>query len=302
MRTVITIVTLLLLLGGCEPPPLSPNNVTKVFGEAGRGPGAFAYARAIAEAPNGKIYVVDKSARVQRFDASGEFELLWTMPDYAAGKPVGLSIHPDGRVVIADTHYSRVIVFDPEGNELARFGEHGTGDGQFIWPTDVAFDDAGSIYVGEYNGNDRITKWTPDYEFVEVVVSGEVNGQPMRRPAGLVIDEDQTLWVADACNHRILHFDLSGRLLLEFGEMGRKPGQLRYPYDLDIDADGNLLVCEYGNNRLQWFDRTGRSLRIWGSAGRQIGELNSPWGAFASSDGRVFVLDSLNARVQVIGS
>ena len=300
MRPAGLVVTVILMTGGCDPPPLSPNDVVGVFGSAGRGPGDFAYPRAIAEAPDGKLYVVDKSARVQRFDAWGQFELVWTMPDHAAGKPVGLSVHPDGRVFIADTHYSRVMVFDRDGRELARCGEHGTGAGQFIGPPDVAFDADGRLYVGEYNGNDRITRWSPGYEFVDVVVSGEVNGQPMRRPAGLVIDQDHTLWVADACNHRILRFDLDGRLLMEFGEMGRQPGQLRYPYDIDLDTDGNLLVCEYGNHRLQWFDRQGRSLRVWGSAGRGIGQISSPWGAFASSDGRVYVLDSLNARVQVI--
>ena len=160
MRPAGLVVTVILMTGGCDPPPLSPNDVVGVFGSAGRGPGDFAYPRAIAEAPDGKLYVVDKSARVQRFDAWGQFELVWTMPDHAAGKPVGLSVHPDGRVFIADTHYSRVMVFDRDGRELARFGEHGTGAGQFIWPTDVAFDADGRIYVGEYNGNDRITRAT----------------------------------------------------------------------------------------------------------------------------------------------
>ena len=299
-RSAAAILLLVAFVTACDRPPLSPNNVTLVFGGPGRGPGAFAYARAIASAPDGKLYVVDKSARVQRFDADGTFETAWTMPDYAAGKPVGMTVHPDGRVFIADTHYHRVIVFDPNGNELARFGEPGTGDGQFGWPTDVAIDGQGFIYVSEYNGNDRVTLWSPSYEFVGVVVSGDVSGRPMRRPAALAIDRRQTLWVADACNHRILRFDLDGNLLTEFGRMGRQPGQLRYPYDIDIDPEGNILVCEYGNSRLQWFDPQGRSLRVWGTPGRQVGQLNSPWGAFCRPGGTVYVLDSLNARVQVI--
>jgi len=145
-----------------------------------------------------------------------------------------------------------------------------------------------------------VTKWSPQYEFVRVLIDGDVAGRPMRRPAALAIDGDQTLWVADACNHRILRFDLDGNLLLGFGEMGREPGQLRYPYDIDIDPEGNILVCEYGNCRLQWFDPQGRSLRVWGGPGREIGQLNSPWGAFSDAEGTVYVLDSLNARVQVI--
>ncbi|MEZ6085978.1 MAG: hypothetical protein R3E58_18980 [Phycisphaerae bacterium] len=42
----------------------------------------------------------------------------------------------------------------------------GYGDGEFQLPTDVAIDKQGFIYVSEHNGNDRVTKWSPSYEFV----------------------------------------------------------------------------------------------------------------------------------------
>ncbi len=285
---------------GCDRSPTSASCVVGVFGSAGQGPGSFAYPRAIATAPDGCVFVVDKSARVQRFSPDGTFETQWRMPEYAAGKPVGLSVAADGRVFVADTHYHRVIVFDRDGVELARFGELGTGDGQFKLPTDVAIDRDGNIYVSEYNGNDRITQWSPDYVFVRVVVAGEVAGRVLRRPASIVIDRDETLWVADACNHRILRFDLQGKLLTSFGEMGRAPGQLRYPYDIDIDSHGRVVVCEYGNSRVQWFDQTGRSLQVWGGPGREVGQLSSPWGVSLGPADTVYVLDSLNARVQIV--
>ena len=63
-------------------------------------------------------------------------------------KPVGLSVHPDGRVFVADTHYNRVLVFDRDGKELARFGGYGKEPGHFIYPTDIAFGNDGRIYVG----------------------------------------------------------------------------------------------------------------------------------------------------------
>lgn len=287
-------------IGACGPSAPHPTHVAAVIGESGRGPGAFAYPRGIAAAPDGTFYVVDKSARVQRFTADGGFLGEWRMPDHASGKPVGLSVHRDGRVFVADTHYHRVVVFDADGAELARFGAEGDGDGRFRLPTDVAFDAAGSVYVAEYGGNDRITRWTPDLAYDRVVVSGEVNGEPMRRPAAIVIDDGQSLWVADACNHRLLEFDLEGRLRRSFGSIGREAGQLRYPYGLDVDRDGHLVVCEYGNCRVQWFDRTGRSLGVWGGPGREVGRLNSPWGLFSRADGGLVVLDSLNMRIQVV--
>ena len=44
------------------------------------------------------------------------------------------------RVFVADTHNSRIVVFDRDGKELFRFGERGMGPGQFLLPTDVAVD------------------------------------------------------------------------------------------------------------------------------------------------------------------
>lgn len=285
---------------GCDPPPLTSTGVVQVFGEMGMGPGAFSYPRAITVSADGTLFIVDKTARIQRFDADGVFETSWRMPEWEAGKPVGLYVHSDDRVFVADTHYHRVVVYDRDGNEVGRFGEEGSGPGQFGLPTDVAVDAKGFIYVSEYGGNDRITKWSADLQFVSVLVTGEVAGQPLRRPAALIIDGEQTLWIADACNHRIVRLDLQGKVLTVFGELGKEPGQLRYPYDIDVDVGGNVLVCEYGNCRLQWFDSAGRSLRVWGEPGREIGQLNSPWGANRGRDGRIYVLDSLNARVQVI--
>ena len=294
------VASLVVSAAGCEPAPLSPNGVVGVFGGVGLGGGEFSYPRAITAGPDGTIYVVDKSARVQRFSPDGTFELAWRMPEKQAGKPVGLTVHPDGRVFVADTHYHRVVIYDRDGHLLDQFGEPGNGDGQFQLPTDVAIDAEGFVYVSEYNGNDRITKWSANLQFVAQVSPPDIAGQPLNRPAGIDIDAEQTLWVADACNHRVVRLSLNGDVLAVFGEMGTEPGQLRYPYDITVTPEGELLVCEYGNSRLQWFDKQGRSLAVWGGPGREIGQLWCPWGAIVGANGRVYVVDSLNSRIQII--
>ncbi len=299
MFRLVVVISLVAFMVGCEPPPLTENGVARVFGSVGMGPGAFSYPRGIARAADGRLFIVDKTARVQRFSPEGEFERQWPMPARQAGKPVGLTVHSDGRLFVADTHYHRVLVYDRDGVELARFGEEGDGDGQFRLPTDIAYDNNGFIYVAEYSGNDRVTKWKADYTFDSTIVSGEIAGMPLLRPAAILVDDEQTLWVADACNHRVLRFNLDGQLLTQFGKMGTEPGQLRYPYDLDM-KDGILLICEYGNSRLQWFDKAGKSLGVWGGPGRSVGELYSPWGAAYGSGDVVYALDSQNNRVQII--
>jgi len=105
-------------VGGCDNGPRHDRNVKGVFGETGMGPGEFSYPRAVAVAPDGSVFVVDKTARIQRFNPKGEYETSWRMPEWQAGKPVGLSVHPDGRVFVADTHYCRVMIYDRDGHLL----------------------------------------------------------------------------------------------------------------------------------------------------------------------------------------
>jgi DNA-binding beta-propeller fold protein YncE len=294
---------LLMVLGaGCDRPPLSDNGVVGVFGGQGLGPGEFSYPRGITAAADGTIFVVDKSARIQRFNVEGGFETSWRTPEKQAGKPIGMTVHRDGRLFVADTHYHRVLIYGGDGRLVGQFGQAGHGDGEFELPTDVAIDARGFIYVSEYGGNDRITQWSPELQFVRVVAAGEVAGLPLTRPVGLAIDAEQTLWVADACNHRVIRFDLDGNVLLCFGTMGREPGQMRYPYDLTVTAANTIMVCEYGNSRLQWFDKQGHSLGVWGAPGRHVGELSAPWGATIGRKGRIYIVDSLNSRIQILRS
>ncbi len=290
----------LLLITGCEPPPITANGVVGIFGSLGKTQGEFMYPRAIAAEPDGSLFVVDKTGRIQRFDRKGKFETSWTMPDFKAGKPVGLSVHPDGRLFVADTHYHRVMVFDRDGLKLAEFGREGTGPGEFLLPTDVAFDAEGLIYVSEYQGNDRITKWSADFKYLAAFGEEPIEEKRLARPSALAVDDEQTLWVADACNHRLIRFSLDGQVLAVFGSMGDEPGQMRYPYDLSISPSGEIMVCEYEGYRLQWFSKDGTSTRVWGEQGRKPGQLFAPWAATYGPGDRVYIVDSLNARVQIV--
>ena len=56
-----------------------------------------------------QLYIVDMTARIQVFDGDGKFLRGWQTPEHAHGKPTGLSIAPDGILLVADTHYYRVL-------------------------------------------------------------------------------------------------------------------------------------------------------------------------------------------------
>ncbi|MEM7228622.1 MAG: SMP-30/gluconolactonase/LRE family protein [Planctomycetota bacterium] len=294
----------IIVLPGCrndigdEPEPI---RTRLIWGLTGAGEGQFMYPRGIAvDAERDRLFVVDKAARVQRFSLDGDYEAEWQMPDFELGKPTGLNVGPDGRVYVADTHYFRVMVYDPDGREHLRFGSYGEADGKFIYPTDVAFGPNGRIYVAEYGGNDRVQVFERDGTFAFAFGEpGRGMGQ-LNRPQSMVFNADRTeLFIADSCNHRIVVTTPTGEIIRTFGSAGREPGMLSYPYDLTILADGSLLIVEFGNNRVQHMDPKGECLGVFGRVGRGDGELQYPWGIDAT-DRRVFVLDSGNNRVQVM--
>lgn len=291
----------LLLLAGCSPHPSQAGRVDAVFGGPGLSPGEFSYPRALAVSPNdGCLFIVDKTARIQRFSPTGEYQLQWRMPEWINGKPTSLFVDRVDHVWVADTHYARIMVFDRDGKELLRFGKRGEGPGEFTFPCAIAIDHEGVVFVGEFGGHDRISKFTQDGTFIASFADQRSGPAWVERPTGLIFDETDVLWVADSCHHRICRFSRDGKLLSTFGEPGDGPGQLNYPYGLAMESRGTVLVADRGNNRIVRFDRNGRFLGSWGTPGRDVGQLAQPWNVAVASTGRIYALDSWNNRVQIV--
>lgn len=289
---------LALFICGCDEKSATFGTLDQVWGRRGLADGRFQKPRAIAIDAEDRLYIVDTSARIQVFTADGEFLRSWQTPQWEHGRPTGLSIDRRGRVVVADTHYYQVLFYSPEGELLQKFGgTPGPKPGQLGWVTDAIEDSTGQWYISEYGEYDRITKLTPDGQYVlEFGGHGSEPGQFVR-PAKLAFDEQDRLWVADACNHRIQVFDTTGRLLFHWGTQGHAVGELYYPYDLLLDGE-HVYVLEYGNHRVQKFTRSGQSVGVWGHEGRGPGELYNPWGVVLDRQRRLHVLDSNNHRVQ----
>lgn len=269
-----------------------------MIGSCGSKPGQFIEPRAIATAPDARIFVIDKTGRVQRFSPEGEFELQWEMPDNQPGKgqPSGICVDEAGRVFVADTHQHRVIVFDRDGAELFCFGELGTGPGQFLLPTDVAVDRQGFIYVSEYGGSDRISKFDPRGGYLLSFGDLSAGMGALQRPSGLAIDQDNNVWVADTGNHRICCFSPTGELVTTVGWSRDGTEKIRYPRDVVTLGDGTVLVVDRGNNRITCFDPKGRFVGCWGQPGSGENGFNAPLNAAATGK-FLCVADARNHRI-----
>jgi predicted membrane-bound mannosyltransferase/DNA-binding beta-propeller fold protein YncE len=132
---------------------------------------------------------------------------------------------------------------------------------------------------------------------------GGARGQ-FSAPAGLAVDHEGNLYVADSGNHRIQKFDGDGHFLGVFGTPGGNEGQLNEPWGVAVDSEGNIYVADTWNHRIQKFDSNFRFLKAWGGPFLDVGkrqpgplELFGPRSIAIDADGNVWVTDTGNKRV-----
>lgn len=280
-----------------------------VWGRKGLSDGKLMIPRAMAVSEKDELYVVDKTGRIQVFLPDGTFQRGWRTPEINQGKPTGLAWSNDGNLLVADTHYFRVLFYSPDGvleTQRVIGGEFGDAPGQFHFVTDVVEDQRGHFFVGQYGQIDQIQEFGPDCSFIRRWGSQGSELNQFSRPQALLIDENGLLWVADAHNHRIQVFDVSAgpedprepELVSHWGSYGVAPGEMKYPYGMVFDVDGTLLISEYGNHRVQRFSREGESLDCWGQPGNEPGNFMKPWALIIDSQHKLHVLDTDNHRMQ----
>jgi DNA-binding beta-propeller fold protein YncE len=272
----------------------------RIWGIHGRKPGWLVKPRAGVFDAADQLYLVDLTDRVQVFDRDGSYLRGWRMPDFNVDGPSGVSIDRKGRLLVADTHFYRVLVFSPEGKILLQIGDgvQGTTPGRFGYPCDVVADRSGNFYVADYGENDRVQVFSPEGKWLRQWGGHGYEPGQFVRPRALAIDDQDRIYVADSVANRIQVFDTAGKLLSSWGTRGSRRGEMAYPYDVAIGPDGSVYVCEYGNHRVQKFTPEGVSLGVWGEPGRGPGQLYNPWALAVDSKGEVSVIDSNNHRVQ----
>ncbi len=305
----------LIMIGGCdhERPTTDSRalDVVRILSETGRGPGQLVFPRAI-DTDGHNLWIIDKTARVQRFGVDGEIGPRWTMPRQDRGRPCGVTCGKDGLIYIADTHEHRVAIYRPtdDGGELVRtIGRYGTGQGEFVYPTDIAITwnpdgiTPKRFYVSEYGGNDRISVFDSAWSFLfEIRGDGELD---FARPQSIAFDDTlQHLVVIDASHHRVGVFTPDGELVRWHGKrdgmgpiFGNEPGKFSQPFGLALLGDGTALITEVGAQRVQRIDlNSGACLGVYGRGGWGEDELIQPWGITVVGK-TAYVLDSGKDRV-----
>ena len=181
---------------------------------------------------------------------------------------------------------------------LTQWGTEGSGDGQLMYPTGVAADVAGDVYVADLN-NYRVQKFTATGTYLTQWGSlGSGDGQ-FGYPIGVATDVAGDVYVVDLNNRRIQKFTGTGVYLTQWGSPPDSMNRLFIaPYAVATDRTGDVYVADFGDHRIQKFTNTGTYLTQWGSFGSGNGEFDSPIGVATDAAGDVYVVEFQNHRIQ----
>jgi DNA-binding beta-propeller fold protein YncE len=250
--------------------------------------------------PDGAVYAIDwNNHRVVTFvpDDDQECETLHVITgttmlgdgpvgpasEASWNHPTNIDFAPDGEMVIAAWHNSRVIGVDIDADTcriIAGTGarNYGGDDGPAVdavldLPAGVAFDDDGLLYVAD-QANQRVRRIGLDGVITSIIGTGEYgyggDGGPgtaamlfnelsqAANPAGKLSIDGNTMYIADTGNHRIRMYDIETGIIDTFagnGEVGYggdggdpASAMLNAPRDVEVGPDGAVYIADTGNH------------------------------------------------------
>ena len=228
------------------------------------------------------------------FMARGEGDLMYVLNRASEYNPAGTRIS----VCTVDEEY--VTAF---ARGVTQQGPHvyNYADGSLVWPTSLALDKEGNVYVADEWLN-RISMFTKDGEYIgKWGTPGDGEGE-INRPSGLAFNKDDILYLVDSANNRIQMFTKDGKFLATWGQLGSGDGEFNMPWGIEIDGKGDVYVADWRNDRIQKFTPDGQFLMKFGTSGTGDGEFNRPTAVAVDKGGIIYVADWLNDRLQVFGA
>ncbi len=273
----------------------------------------------VAVRSDGHIWILITHA-LKEFDAAGN--LVQIFPDEDPwnpgddnqhfNSPKSLAFDAAGRLFVSDSGNHRIQIYDlssgvPNYVETIGLGVPDNSNLGFDFPTGIAFDSSGRLYVADFN-NHRIqrcvytTAWNCTTFFgVTGVPGNDLNH--LQYALGVAV-RNNDVYIADSDNHRVLKCNLSG-ICAHFAGVTNVPGSdnfhFNYPIDVSVDASNSVYVSDHVNHRVQKFSSLGVYQGTFGVTLTpyvpDAVRIHTPWGVAIAPDGGIYVTENLGYRL-----
>ncbi|MFC1920128.1 hypothetical protein ACFLYQ_00205 [Chloroflexota bacterium] len=211
--------------------------------------------------------------------------------------PLGIAVDPGGqRLYVTQSQGNRnTIVFDTDGDQMMILSPPGTTSAGRN-PSYVAVNWLGTVYISDRSRH-AIDMYDCKSRYLGTFTPKDDPGISWS-PLGLAFDSKGNLYVTDVTDmrHRIMVFNPSGELILEFGSSGKAEGQFYYPNDIAIDSSGRIYVADSNNLRVQVFTDEGQLLGQFTRSGEET--LGFPRG-IDIEENYLYVVDTFSHMVRV---
>lgn len=237
--------------------------------------------------------------------------------------PTGIALDASGNVYVADSENQKIRKISPTGIVTTIAGTtYGFSNGigtvaQFKFPTCIALDTSGTMYVGELDGY-KIRKITPAGVVSTLAGSiygfedGDATTAKFGGIFGVTIDAAGNLYVADYGNSKIRKVTPTGLVstfagnIQGFADGTGDSAKFNYPRGISIDASGAVYVADTDNHKIRKISSTGSVTTLAGSTLGfadglgTVSQFSSPTALVVNASGNIFIADRDNNKIRKI--
>lgn len=216
--------------------------------EMARGNLRFKAPIGIALATQGDILVADAELHgVFRLDKNGN--PVNEFGQDILKRPTGLARDAKrGIIYISDTYSHDIKVFSDDGKLIKTIGQRGEEDGEFNFPTHLAFAND-QLFVTD-TLNSRVQIFDTDGKLIKKFGKRGLYVGNLVRPKGVAIDSASNIYVIESLYDQLLVFNNQGQTLLALGGSGKETGQFYLPAGVWVDSQNYVYIADMFNGRV----------------------------------------------------